>query len=237
MKPRPIGLVGGIGGPLGVSTILQKIVQECKNRYLCLKSHEYPCLSLFSYPYSQLPTANFSNRTWELDFSVEQLKRMGAEIVVIPCFTMSSFLSHRNYGIELIEMGSVLVDFLEEKKIEHPLILCTERTRESGYCDQLFPCHYPSKEIQSKVDLLIDRARAGEQIDLKPLLSLLPGGPIVGACSLLNLQSLPHNDSRYIDPTYALAKAVVTRSFEGTLGESLDEATLEEMPPQSVVAI
>lgn len=123
MKPRLIGIVSGGGGPLGSTFVLREIISACQKKYQCCKSCEYPCINFYSYPYSEKLLTHDSSCTipsQELNFCIQQLKLLGMEIVVIPCFTMGSYLTHRNYGVELIEMGDILKIYLEKNKISNP---------------------------------------------------------------------------------------------------------------------
>ncbi|MBS0622408.1 MAG: hypothetical protein JSR80_05575 [Verrucomicrobia bacterium] len=54
MKPRPIGIVAGGGGPIiGSSAMLRDIISECQRKYHSCRSYEYPCINFYSYPYSE----------------------------------------------------------------------------------------------------------------------------------------------------------------------------------------
>jgi aspartate/glutamate racemase len=230
MKPRAIGIVAGGGGPLGSSSVLQNIITECQQKYNSWRSYEFPCINFYSFPYSEMLLTNNSCSipSRELSYCIQQLKLVGMEIVVIPCFTMSSYLTYRNYGIELIEMGAMMHHYLEKNNIKDPLVLCTERTRKSGYCDRNFECHYPNETIQKELNCLIEHALKGEKVDMQPIVDKLPDEPIVCACTVLNGQMQPIDNIRWINPNELLAEYVVYRSYEGNLEEQpLKEGFIE----------
>ena len=64
---------------------------------------------------------------------------------------------------------------------------------------------------------MIEQASKRERIDIGPILDQLPDGPIVCACTVLNAQMQPRDDSRWINPNELLARYVVHRSYEGNL--------------------
>lgn len=220
MKPRSIGIVAGGGGPLGSFSVLRDIISECQRKYNSCRSYEFPCINFFSYPYSEtmLPNNPSEIPSRELSYCIQQLKLIGMEIIVVPCFTMSSYLKYRNYGVELIEAGAMMQRHLEKNKIKNPLIICSNRTRQSGYCDKYFECHYPNDSIQKEISSLIEEALTGKRINIQPLLEKLPDGPIVCAMTSLNAQMEETNDPRLINPNKLMAEYVVYRSYEGTFG-------------------
>lgn len=229
MKPRPIGIVGGGGGPLGSSSVLTDIIFECQRKYNSSRSYEYPCINFFSYPYSEtmLPDNPCEIPSRELSYCIQQLKLIGMEIIVVPCFTMSSYLKYRNFGVELIEAGAVVQRHLEKNSIKNPLVICSDRTKKSGYCGRYFDCHYPDDLVQSEISLLIERSLRGEQLDMKPLLDRLPEVPIICAMTTLNAQSGTIDDPRWINPNKLMAEYVVYRSYEGKYEESFQGGYLE----------
>lgn len=228
MKPRSIGIVAGGGGPLGASFILQKIVAECQMQYGSMRSYEYPCINFYSYPYSETLLMNHSSTipSRELSFCIQQLKLVGMEIIVVPCFTMGSYLTYRNYGVELIEMGSVMKRHLEKNNLKNPLVICSERTRKSEYCNKFFECQYPDDAFQKELMLLMEGAFQGQKIDITPLLDRLPDVPIL--CGMTTISAQLANkvtDPRWIDSAQVLAQYVVDRSYQGSLGDDLLQQT------------
>lgn len=237
MKPRPIGIVAGGGGPIGACSVLRDIISECQTHYGSWRSFEYPCINFYSFPYSETLLVNHNTSSLpsrELSYSIQQLKLIGMEIVVVPCFTMGSYLTYRNYGIELIEMGSLMRVYLEKHSISNPLVLCSERTRQSGYCDKNFPCHYPTDSAQKELNNLIEKALKGEKVDIQPLLNSLPNTPILCAMTTINAQ-LSHevSDPRWINPNKVLAQHVVHRCFEG--GYENTHPNFMESPRETVI--
>lgn len=223
MKPRSIGIIAGGGGPLGSISVLRDIISECQKTYGSWRSYEFPCINFYSFPYSEILLVHNNNGnvpSRELSYCIQQLKLVGMEIIVVPCFTLSSYLSYRNYGVELIEMGTLMYYYLEENNIKNPLILCSDRTRKSEYCDKHFECHYPDDSIQQEVSLLIEEALKGGKINIQPLLDKLPDRPIVCAGTVLNAQIGEVDDPRWINANKVLAKYVVYRSYEGSLGDN-----------------
>jgi aspartate/glutamate racemase len=231
MKPRAIGIVAGGGGPMGSSSVLRDIISECQKKYNSRRSYEYPCINFHSYPYAEtmLPNNPTCIPSRELSYCIQQLKLIGMEIIVVPCFTMSSYLTYRSYGVELIETGAMMRLHLEKNKIKNPLVLCSDRTRMSGYCNQYFECHYPNDQIQREVALLIEEALTGEKIDVLPLLSKLPDVPILCAMTTLNAQMEEIDDPRWINSNKLMAEYVVYRSYEGKVDdeESLQTGFIE----------
>lgn len=220
MKPRAIGIIAGGGGPIGSASVLKDIISECQAMYGSWRSYEFPCINFYSYPYSEMLLVHHNNDSIparELSYSIQQLKLVGMEIIVVPCFTMSSYLTYRNYGIELIEVGSVMRHYLEKIQVENPLVLCSARTKKSGYCNKYFECHYPDDSIQEEITLLMEEALRGNRVDILPMLAKLPDVPIVCAATVLNAQIGEVDDPRWINPNKFLAKYVVHRSFEGSL--------------------
>ncbi len=134
---------------------------------------------------------------------------------------MSSYLINRNYGVELIEMGTVVKSYLLKNNSKNPLILCSDRTRRSGYCDKHFECHYPNYKIQKKINSLIEKAIKGGKIDIYSLLNELPDASIICAETVLNARLNEINDPRWINPNKLLAQYVAYRSCEGTLEDNL----------------
>jgi hypothetical protein len=221
MKPRSVGIVAGGGGPLGSASVLRDVLAECQRQYGSWRSYEYPCINFYSFPYSEVLLVHNNSSSIpsrELSFSIQQLKLIGMEIIVIPCFTMSSYLTYRNYGVELIEMGTVIQHYLEKNNLENPLILASERTRLAEYCDKFFACRYPNTLIQQELNFLLEAALQGKRVDLTPLLNKLPNVPIVCASTVLNAQSEETNDPRLLNANKILAQYIVTRSYEGELG-------------------
>lgn len=230
MKPRPIGIVAGGGNPIGSTSVLQNMISECQRKYNSWRSYEFPCINFFSFPYSEmlLTRNDCTIPSRELSYCIQQLKLVGMEIVVIPCFTVSSYLTYRNYGIELIEMGTMMHHHLEKNNIQYPLVLCSERTRRSGYCDRNFACHYPTEAIQKELNALLEQALQGKKINVQPILDQLPDGPIVCAGTVLNAQMLPIDDPRWINSNQVLAEYVIHRSYEGDLeNQPLKQAFME----------
>ena len=230
MKPRTIGIVAGGGNPIGSSSVLQNMISECQRKYNSWRSYEFPCMNFYSFPYSEMLLTNndCTIPSRELSYCIQQLKLVGMEIVVIPCFTASSYLTYRNYGIELIEMGAMMHHHLEKNNIQNPLVLCSNRTRLSEYCNKNFECHYPNQSIQNELNSLIEQALQGKKVNVQPLLDQLPDGPIVCACTVLNAQMLPIEDPRWINPNEILAEYVIQRSYEGALeNQPLKQAFME----------
>lgn len=230
MKPRAIGIVAGGGGPIGSSSVLRDIIAECQRKYHSWRSYEFPCINFYSFPYSEMLLTNNSCSipSRELSYCIQQLKLIGMEIVVIPCFTVSSYLTYRNYGIELIEMGTMLSQYLENNNIKNPLVLCSERTRKSGYCNRNFECHYPNDTTQMELNSLIEQALKGEKVNIQPILDTLPDETIICACTVLNAQTECTRDTRLINPNTLLAQYVVHRSYEGdTEDQPFDKGFIE----------
>src|SRR5690625_863589 len=219
MKPRPIGIVAGGGSPIAASFVLREIISECQKQYNSWRSYEYPCINLYSYPYSEMllvhNTCSIPSR--ELSFCIQQLKLIGMEMIVVPCFTMSSYLTYRSYGVELVEMGAIMQDYLEKNNIKNPLVLCSDRTRKSGYCDKYFECHYPDDELQQELGALVEEALRGKKIDIRHLLDRLPDVPILCGMMTISAQlAVDISDPRWIDPAKPLAQYVVHRSYQGS---------------------
>jgi|GEM_PF-4727065 len=233
MKPRPIGIVAGGGGPIGSSSVLREIISECQRQYGSWRSYEYPCINFYSFPYSEMMLVHNNSSSIpsrELSYCVQQLKLVGMEIIVVPCFTMSSYLTYRQYGIELIEMGTMMRSYMEKNNIKNPLVLCSERTRISGYCDKNFECHYPNEKIQKELALLIEEALQGKKVDIRPLLDQLPDVPILCAMTTISAQLAEEvTDPRWINPSKLLAQYVVYRSYEGTYKEEATQAGFTEI--------
>jgi aspartate/glutamate racemase len=230
MKPRSIGIIAGGGGPIGSLSVLRDIIAVCQRQYGSWHSYEYPCINFYSYPYSEMLLIHNNNSSIpsrELSYCIQQLKLIGMEIIVVPCFTLSSYLTYRNYGIELIEMGTMLFHYLEKNNIKNPLVICSERTRKSGYCNKYFECHYPDEHLQKEISLLSEKALKGESVDLSPILNKLPNEPIVCAATVLNAQMKPIDDLRLINTNKLLAEFVVYRSYEGALGTESSVTELE----------
>jgi hypothetical protein len=142
------------------------------------------------------------------------------EIIVIPCFTMGSYLTYRSYGVELIEMGAMMKGYLEKNNIKNPLILCSDRTRKSGYCNKHFECQYPNDLIQKELGVLAEEALQGKKVDIRPLLDRLPDVPIVCGITTIGAQlAVEVSDPRWINPIQLLAQYVVYRSYQGTCEE------------------
>ena len=218
MNPRSIGIVAGGGGPIGTTSVLKDIITQCQKKYGSWRSYEFPCINFYSYPYSEMLLVHSNNDSIpsrELGHCIQQLKLLGMEIIVVPCFTMSSYLTYRNYGIELIEMGMVMKFYLEKNQIKNPLVLCSNRTKASGYCNKHFDCHYPNESLQEELSLLIEQALKGEKVDLQPVLNKLPDLPIVCAGTALNAQMKKSDDARLINANRTLVEHVVYRSYEG----------------------
>ncbi len=229
MSPRPIGIIAGGGGPIGSTFVLREIIAECQRKYGSWRSYEFPCINFYSFPYSEMVLVQNNNSSIpsrELSFCIQQLKLIGMEIIVVPCFTMSSYLTYRSYGVELIEMGTLMRSYLEEKNIRNPLILCSERTKKSGYCDKNFDCQYPEEAFQKELNNLIELALKGEKVDIQPLLKKLPNTPVICAMTTIQAQLAREvTDPRWISPTQILAEYVVERSFE-MQGGMVHEASL-----------
>ncbi len=236
MTPRSIGIVAGGGGPLGSSSVLRNIILECQKQYNSWRSYEFPCINFYSFPYSEmlLDKNSCSIPSRELSYCIQQLKLTGMEIITIPCFTVSSYLTYHNYGVELIEVGVMMNHYLEKETIKNPLVLCSKRTRNSGYCDRNFECHYPNETVQKELNYLIEQALQGEQVDIRPLLSQLPDQPIVCACTVLNSQMHAPDDPRLINPNKLLAQYVVYRSFEGSVQDHLSNTGFIETHREAI---
>lgn len=229
MKPRAIGIVAGGGGPVGSASVLQDILVECQQKYHSQRSYEFPCINFYSYPYSETLLANnpSSIPSRELSYCIQQLKLIGMEVIVVPCFTMSSYLTYRNYGVELIEMGTFMQLYLEKNKIKNPLVISSDRTRASGYCNKFFDCHYPDDDLQQEISPLIEAALRGEKISVHALMDLLPDTPILCAMTVVNAQIGEVDDSRWINPNKLVAKYVVHRSYEGEENSSFQNGFIE----------
>jgi hypothetical protein len=138
-------------------------------------------------------------------------------------------LKYRSYGVELIEAGTMMQRHLEKNKVKNLLVICSNRTKQSGYCNKYFECHYPDDSTQKEISLLIEQALKGEQINIQSVLDRLPDVPIVCAMTTLNAQMGKIDDPRWIDPNKLMAEYVVHRSYEGKYGdeESLQAGYIE----------
>jgi len=231
MSPRSIGIVAGGGGPLGSASILQAIIKECQTQHHSCRSYEFPCIDFFSFPYSEMLLLNnaYTLPARELSYCIQQLKVIGMDMIVIPCLTLSSYLTFENYGVELIEVGSVMGNHFKKKEINNPLILCTERARQSGYCEKHFRCRYPDREIQNELNCLIEKALLGERVSIAAILQKLPAGPIVSACTVLNAQMQPVDDPRVLFSNNLLTTYVVKRSYSAPYTYSNHYNRLEQV--------
>lgn len=238
MKPRAIGIVAGGGGPLGSSSVFRDIIFECQRKYNSCRSYEYPCMNFFSYPYSETMLQNSPSEipSRELSYCIQQLKLIGMEIIVVPCFTMSSYLKYRSFGVEVIEAGTMMQRHLEKHKIKNPLIICSNRTKQSGYCNKYFDCHYPNESIQREISLLIEQALKGEKIHVQPLLDRLPDVPIVCAMTTLNAQAEEVLDTRWINPNKLMAEYVVYRSYEGKYEDEESQKPYIEVQREAIMS-
>jgi aspartate/glutamate racemase len=223
MGTRSIGIIAGGGGPLGSINFVQDIVNACQKKFNSWRSYEYPTINFYSYPYSEMFLAknNDSMAARELSHCIQQLRTSGMEIIVIPCFTVASYLTYRQYyPVELIEMGPVIQSYLDEYSLFEPMVICSNRTKNSKYCDRFFNCSYPSEKIQTQITLCIEQALKGEKVDLRPILDQLPDVPIVCAGLVLSAQMKKLDDPRFIDSRKILADYVVERSFKGTIKDN-----------------
>ena len=190
--PKSIGILSAAGGPVSSISIFEKIIEKCQKKYNCIRSHEYPPIHLTCYPYSELMLPKEGNEfiaISEIKSVINHMKFIGMQIVLIPCFTLSSYLKDKvYYGIHVIDIGSVLQEYINKNKIENPMIICSEKARISGCFENLFTCRFPSKEMQQKINLLIEKGLQMNKVDLQPIMDEYKNETVVCASQILNSQ-------------------------------------------------
>jgi len=160
------GILGGLGPKITAKIYLALAIQD---------SQEYPgiLISNVSFP------KKFENKIIEksqscdtmipyLSKSIEQLKRAGADFIVIPCNTLHLLLPklRKSFSIEFIDLIEETSKEITKKCYKKIGILSTTKTRNEKLYDSInkgIEIIYPSEEEQRKISEIIIKIIRNQQ--------------------------------------------------------------------------
>lgn len=198
-----------------------RIFKLSASLYRCQRDSDFPQVTLLSYPFTEMLTEAVEEKKIEdeLRLVLSLLKQTGSEIVAIACNTLHAFLPDEAED-SLLHMPKLTAEAVGEREA---LVLCTSTSRRRGVHKDFFPCLYPEKSVQERIDKLIDSVLGGECLNrcgdelLSIALSLRTRGesPLVLGCTELSLlrEKLPAVEWEIIDPLEVVAQKIVIKSF------------------------
>jgi aspartate racemase len=147
---KDIGIIGGAGPEAGV-ILAQQIIKISQEKYLCRKDGDFPYLSLFSFPFTDM----LENE--QKDLVAAQLKKLiqvecsQTRFWAIACNTLHCYLKHIELPNQFVNMLKETANFLLEK----PIVFCSSTSKKHQIHKQFFDCDYPDVSTQLEIDRLI----------------------------------------------------------------------------------
>lgn len=224
---KRIGMIGGMG-PLATADLFLKIIQathaQCDQEHIPLIIDNYPQIedrtrAILGQGTSPLP---------KLIESAQRLKQAGCEAICMACNTAHYFAHdiQAAVDIKLLHIANIAAEAIgtHYPKVKHIALLATDGTlhakiyhqplRDRGYC-----IHLPSSDQQAQLmQCIYQGAKAGHVeafVDtFQTIIDAMRVDLFIAGCTEIPL-FLPHihSDTPFIDPTQALADAVVRYSL------------------------
>lgn len=219
MKPKPLGIIGG-AGPLAGSALFDKIIRICEKKYGCHRDADYPKIILLSFPFSEMLIGyiDADKIRQELKRCLMELRQKDVVGLAIACNTLHAFLDQEDVQEDFIHLTEATKELIPPGEI--PLVLCTSMSTQAGLHKKFFPCSYPSRGMQVRVDHLIDQIlKEGElpsfREELASIIRAQTENTIVLGCSELSLfaDALSLHNQVIIDPLDIAAEKLLIKSF------------------------
>lgn len=209
MKPKTIGVLGG-AGPLAGAFLVERILRLAQTFYGCVRDEEFPKVILISFPFSDMLSFSQDGEKvqGELERALTELKKCGAEILAIACNTLHAFLSHQRKG-EVVHLPN---------SVQDTSALALGSSTSATY--RLFPCIYPSAEVQSELDAIIFQTLKGDEeraaARLSKIILQAKETTIVLGCTEFSCirEWLRVPGKIIIDPLEIAAEQIIKRSFQ-----------------------
>ncbi|MFH1831864.1 MAG: aspartate/glutamate racemase family protein [bacterium] len=165
---KKIGIIGG-AGPAASALLYKKIIQSCQQNFNCSRDSDFPEIILINYPFSEMLSEKHAQKykfkiQKELQYCFDKLNSYNADITIIACNTLHTFLGKINIGnLELIDLAQTTLKYATQQKLKKILILGTEQTVQTGlYTNKTLTCAPVNSEQQKIVSVIIDNILTGE---------------------------------------------------------------------------
>lgn len=172
---KKLGIIGGLG-PMATAYFLQLLTQM-SDAATDQEHMEIYMISKPSIPDRTEYILGLNDRSPAVEMSEtgEQLKALGADLLVMPCITGHYFHREieRTAGIPLIDAIRETTDYLGSRRIKKVGILATEGTIKSGLfqCaleNQKIKCVIPDEAGQKKItDIIYKEVKAGKTVHME----------------------------------------------------------------------
>jgi len=158
-----IGIIGG-AGPLAGRLFFDKIIAWYQNYLNAWEDKDFPLMFIISYPFSDMLFEGKKEAivAGQLRSIIDQFT---ARYRIIACNTLHCFLDEgEDKDPCWMHLMKITAEFLSANRIEKaPLTLCTTTSREYRIHEKYFPCVFPSKKNQEKIDKIIEEILKGKQ--------------------------------------------------------------------------
>jgi len=217
-KPR-IGIIGG-AGPMAGALLFEKIIEICQKKYGCSRDSDFPYISLISYPFAEMLTAERNSQliATHVEECFESFQSNDISIVAIACNTLHSFLPNLPKNLRLVHLIEETATYLREKEYMSPLVFCSNTSAEEKVHSRFFACRYPEQFVQMEVDALIDRILRGEDLNLisEQLSALAEDEMLVLGCTELSIlhEKAPLKLKQICDPNLIVAEKICHLTFQ-----------------------
>lgn len=156
-----IGILGGMG-PLASSGFVNFLYQKCRAKFS--EEQSYPRIILLSDPtipdrIACVEKNEDQKLTFILEEKIQSLLSLGADRILICCFTAHHFLKFLTPKSQkyVIDLGHVLKTHLDKRQ-KNTLILCSELLAKSQLIDSVYAV-YPQKKHFDTIHELIYRIK------------------------------------------------------------------------------
>ncbi|MDE3045644.1 MAG: aspartate/glutamate racemase family protein, partial [Verrucomicrobiota bacterium] len=173
--------------------LFEKIIQLAQTDYSCQDDRDFPFISLVSYPFAEMLKGNIDANL--LKFQMAECFQMfidqGVSLAAIACNTLHAFCPPIPPQIEFLHLIRETATHLEKEVTGDLLVLSSTTSKNNHLYNR---CLYPKRDLQTKLDQMIDRILGGSQLEtesrrLASWLNEYPTATIVLGCtefSLLN---------------------------------------------------
>lgn len=119
---KKIGIIGGAGPEAG-SLLFNKIIRLYQQKG-AWKDSDFPQIVLINYPFSEMIlTANTNVIIQELQDAVNQLEKIGCEIIAIACNTLHVFVPLVKFKARFISIIDAVLSEAEKREIKSALFI------------------------------------------------------------------------------------------------------------------
>lgn len=218
MKSKKIGVIGG-AGPLAGIYMIERMIKYAQTTYGCYRDSDFPEIILLSYPFSDMlcTQVNAKKIRAELSACMDKLKNSGAEQIIIACNTLHAFLPEPE---KTKNMLTVLRDKMHELKLSNPTVLCSNTSAQYQIHKKYFNCDYPTTDLQTKIDTLIEEVLRGKNgtylvLALEEIIGKIKNSIILLGCTELSLltNEISIKNKTIIDSTELIACDVINRFY------------------------